>query len=120
MVWGAFVCFQAVGSLAPRLGNFHYNLTPVLLGAALLLWRHSMVTEIRIYFEGDDALRPGVRAFLNQIAVTARSCRCNFNLIWFVRGGGPMWRPNCVVQVKNSKLGVHDSLQREMFGSAAG
>jgi hypothetical protein len=40
-----------------------------------------MVTEIRIYFEGDDALRPGFRRFLNQIAEKARSRKCKFNLI---------------------------------------
>src|ERR1700733_15387714 len=40
-----------------------------------------MVTEIRIYFEGDDALRPGFRSFLGQIAEAARSRRCRFSLI---------------------------------------
>jgi hypothetical protein len=40
-----------------------------------------MVTEIRIYFEGDEALRPGFRAFLGQIADAARFRRCRFSLI---------------------------------------
>jgi hypothetical protein len=40
-----------------------------------------MVTEIRIYFEGDDALRPCFRAFLGSIAEAARSRRCRFSLI---------------------------------------
>jgi hypothetical protein len=40
-----------------------------------------MVKEIRIYFEGDDALRPGFRSFLSQIAEAAKLRRCKFNLI---------------------------------------
>ena len=37
-----------------------------------------MVTELRIYFEGDVALRPGFHRFLNEIVEAARSrqCRC--------------------------------------------
>ena len=40
-----------------------------------------MVKEIRIYFEGDDALRPGFRGFLGEVADIARSRKCRFNLI---------------------------------------
>jgi Domain of unknown function (DUF4276) len=40
-----------------------------------------MVTEIRIYFEGNDALRSGFRVFLDQIAEASRSRKWRFNLI---------------------------------------
>jgi hypothetical protein len=40
-----------------------------------------MVTELRVYFEGDDRLRPGFRQFLSEIAEAARSKRCYFDLI---------------------------------------
>lgn len=40
-----------------------------------------MVTRLRIYFEGDDVLRPGFRQFLSEIAEVARSGRCRFDLI---------------------------------------
>ncbi len=40
-----------------------------------------MVKEIRIYFEGDDALSPGFHAFLSQIAAAARFRKCKFSLI---------------------------------------
>lgn len=40
-----------------------------------------MVKEIRVYFEGDDALRPGFRKFLGQLAEQARSQQCRFELI---------------------------------------
>ncbi len=40
-----------------------------------------MVEKLRVYFEGDDRLRPGFRRFLSEIAETARSKRCYFDLI---------------------------------------
>jgi hypothetical protein len=40
-----------------------------------------MVTEIRIYFEGDSALKPGFDKFLQGIKTAARSQRCIFRLI---------------------------------------
>ncbi len=40
-----------------------------------------MVTRLRVYFEGDDRLRPGFRQFLSEIAEAARSKRCYFDLI---------------------------------------
>lgn len=40
-----------------------------------------MVTKLRIYFEGDDRLRPGFRQFLAEIAEVARRERCHFDLI---------------------------------------
>jgi hypothetical protein len=40
-----------------------------------------MVTELRIYFEGDDRLRPGFRQLLSEIAEAARSKKCRFELI---------------------------------------
>jgi len=40
-----------------------------------------MVTKLRIYFEGDDGLRPGFRQFLSEIAEVTRSKRCHFDLI---------------------------------------
>ena len=40
-----------------------------------------MVTKLRVYFEGDDRLRPGFRQFLSEIAEVARSKRCYFDLI---------------------------------------
>jgi hypothetical protein len=46
-----------------------------------------VVTEIRIYFEGDKCLTPGFRAFLNEIFERARARRCKVNLI--AAGGTP-------------------------------
>jgi hypothetical protein len=40
-----------------------------------------VVTELRVYFEGDDRLRPGFRQFLRRLAEAARSKRCRFELI---------------------------------------
>jgi hypothetical protein len=40
-----------------------------------------MVEKLRVYFEGDDQLRPGFRQFLSEIAEAARSKRCYFDLI---------------------------------------
>lgn len=40
-----------------------------------------MVTKLRIYFEGDDGLRPGFRQFLSEIVEVTRSRRCHFDLI---------------------------------------
>jgi hypothetical protein len=40
-----------------------------------------MVEKLRVYFEGDDRLRPGFRQFLSEIAEAARSKRCYFDLI---------------------------------------
>ena len=39
------------------------------------------MTEIRIYFEGDKALKPGFHAFFNEIFERAKGRRCNVNLI---------------------------------------
>lgn len=40
-----------------------------------------MVTELRIYFEGDGRIRPGLRQFLKEIVDAARLRRCRFELI---------------------------------------
>jgi hypothetical protein len=40
-----------------------------------------MVTKLRVYFEGDDRLRPGFRQFLSEIAEAARRKMCYFDLI---------------------------------------
>lgn len=40
-----------------------------------------MVGEIRIYFEGDERLRPGFAGFLKSIIDTAREHRINFHLV---------------------------------------
>jgi hypothetical protein len=40
-----------------------------------------MVNEIRIYFEGDNALKPGFRKFLGKIDAEAKSRRCSVKLI---------------------------------------
>ncbi len=43
--------------------------------------RDSMVNELRIYFEGDDGLRPGFRSFLDEIFAVASSRRCRVKLV---------------------------------------
>jgi hypothetical protein len=40
-----------------------------------------MVAEIRIYFEGDRALKPGFHQFLGELRVLARAKRCQLSLI---------------------------------------
>jgi hypothetical protein len=40
-----------------------------------------MVTELRVYFEGDKALRPGFHRFLKEIIEAARGQRCKFQLV---------------------------------------
>lgn len=40
-----------------------------------------MVTELRIYFEGDNQLRPGFHGFLKEIKATAGKKRCRFQLV---------------------------------------
>ncbi len=40
-----------------------------------------MVTELRVYFEGDKALKPGFHRFLKEIVDAARGQRCRFQLI---------------------------------------
>ena len=40
-----------------------------------------MVTELRVYFEGDKGLRPGFHRFLGEIVETARSQHCRFRLV---------------------------------------
>lgn len=40
-----------------------------------------MVTELRVYFEGDKALKPGFHRFLKEIVEAARSQRCRFQLV---------------------------------------
>ena len=47
-----------------------------------------MVTELRIYFEGDARLRPGFHKFLSQIVQAARARRCCVDLI--ATGGTPV------------------------------
>ena len=46
-----------------------------------------MVTELRIYFEGDARLRPGFHKFLSQIVQTAMARQCRVDLI--ATGGTP-------------------------------
>jgi hypothetical protein len=46
-----------------------------------------MVKEIRIYFEGDSALKPGFHKFLSEVETKARSRRWRFQLI--AAGGTP-------------------------------
>ena len=43
--------------------------------------RQPLVKEIRIYFEGDDALRPGFSQFFADVKTAARERRINFHLI---------------------------------------
>ncbi len=45
-----------------------------------------MVTEIRIYFEGDKLLKPGFSEFFAELKKRARERRCEFHLI--AAGGG--------------------------------
>jgi hypothetical protein len=40
-----------------------------------------MVTELRIYFEGDARLRPGFRRFLDEIYGAAKTRRCRVELV---------------------------------------
>jgi hypothetical protein len=40
-----------------------------------------MVTELRIYFEGDKLLKPGFHKFLNEIVNVARAQRCRLQLV---------------------------------------
>jgi hypothetical protein len=40
-----------------------------------------MVTELRIYFEGDARLRPGFHSFLSEIVRAARNRKCSLDLI---------------------------------------
>jgi hypothetical protein len=40
-----------------------------------------MVTELRVYFEGDSQLKPGLHAFLSDVVDAARRKRCRFDLI---------------------------------------
>jgi hypothetical protein len=40
-----------------------------------------MVTEIRIYYEGDRLLKPGFHSFFTTLRERAREKRCNFHLI---------------------------------------
>src|ERR1017187_9707562 len=40
-----------------------------------------MVTEIRIYYEGDRLLKPGFHAFFTTLRERAREKRCAFHLI---------------------------------------
>ena len=40
-----------------------------------------MVTELRIYFEGDNQLRPGFHGFLREIKDAAGRQRCRFQLV---------------------------------------
>ena len=47
-----------------------------------------MVSELRIYFEGDARLRPGFHKFLSQIVQTARARQCRVDLI--ATGGTPV------------------------------
>jgi len=47
-----------------------------------------MVTELRIYFEGDARLRPGFHNFLREIVEAARNKKCSLDLI--ATGGTPV------------------------------
>jgi len=47
-----------------------------------------MVTELRIYFEGDRKLKPGFHEFFKEIREIARSKRCRFQTI--ATGGTPL------------------------------
>ena len=47
-----------------------------------------MVSELRIYFEGDARLRPGFHKFLSQIVQAARARQCRVDLI--ATGGTPV------------------------------
>jgi hypothetical protein len=40
-----------------------------------------MVNELRIYFEGDNRLKPGFHAFMKEIVEAARKKRCRFQLV---------------------------------------
>jgi hypothetical protein len=40
-----------------------------------------MVTELRVYFEGDNRLKPGFHQFLKEILDVARSKRCRFQVV---------------------------------------
>jgi Domain of unknown function (DUF4276) len=40
-----------------------------------------MVMELRLYFEGDNGLKPGFHKFLKEIVDVARSQRCKFQLV---------------------------------------
>jgi hypothetical protein len=40
-----------------------------------------MVNELRIYFEGDNRLKPGFHAFIKEIVEAARKKRCRFQLV---------------------------------------
>jgi hypothetical protein len=40
-----------------------------------------MVNELRIYFEGDNRLKPGFHGFMKEIVEAARKKRCRFQLI---------------------------------------
>jgi hypothetical protein len=40
-----------------------------------------MVTEIRIYYEGDRLLQPGFHSFFTTLRDRAREKRCGFHLI---------------------------------------
>lgn len=46
-----------------------------------------MMTEIRIYYEGDSCLKPGFHAFFREIVDQARARRCRIELI--ATGGTP-------------------------------
>jgi hypothetical protein len=46
-----------------------------------------VVTEIRIYYEGDALLRPGFNQFFDQLSSRARALRCAFHVI--AGGSGP-------------------------------
>jgi hypothetical protein len=40
-----------------------------------------MVTELRVYFEGDSQLKPGIHSFMKEIVDIAREKRCRFRPI---------------------------------------
>jgi|HubBroStandDraft_3_1064219.scaffolds.fasta_scaffold24203_3 hypothetical protein len=47
-----------------------------------------MVTELRIYFEGDARLKPGFRRFFGEIEQVATTRRCRLN--WIATNGTPV------------------------------
>jgi hypothetical protein len=47
-----------------------------------------MVTELRIYFEGDARLKPGFRSFFGEIVESAKARQCRLN--WIATDGTPV------------------------------
>jgi hypothetical protein len=56
-----------------------------------------MVSEIRIYYEGDEALQAGFHRFFSEIRSLAYNRKCKFRLI----STGTKWRQNFHLAIKN-------------------